>query len=200
MQWGGFGFDGAWEKEQNYRHEQQRPVRFFMAGSPDRAALLRFTTLLAITTLCMFGLFKKKPEAPAKPGYRAFPEMFPHPARARRFTAEEFAAKQKQKMQAAPSVCAGHESTTIWYVAGTPAERFYIVEIRFSAHPPVYIQSICTFTPTMGMDRVDGELAQDAEEIVMQEVLGRQTRRLEAFPPSADIPSTPYLRNRGFAK
>jgi hypothetical protein len=138
--------------------------------------------------LCMFGLFKKKPEAPAKTGYRAFPETFPHPARARRFTAEEFAAKQKQKMQAAPSVCAGHEGTTIWYVAGTPAERFYIVEIRFSAHPPVYLQSICTFTPTMGMDRIDGELAQDAEELVMQEVLGRQTQRLDAFPASADIP------------
>ena len=148
----------------------------------------------------MFGLFKKQPEAPAKKGSRAFPETFPHPARARRFTAEEFAAKPKEKMQVAPSACAGHESTTIWYVAGTPAERFYIIEIRFSTHSPVYIQSICTFTPTMDMDRVDGELAQDAEELVMQEVLGRQTRRLEAFPPSADIPSMPYLQSRGFVK
>jgi hypothetical protein len=135
-----------------------------------------------------------------KTGYRSFPDTFPHPARVRRFTAEEFAAKPKQKMQAAPSACVGHESTTIWYVAGTPAERFYIVEVCFSKHPPVYIQSLCTFTPTMGMDRVDGELAQDAEELILQEVLGRQTRRLDAFPPSADIPALPYLRSRGFIK
>jgi hypothetical protein len=148
----------------------------------------------------MFGLFKKKPEAPAKTGFRAFPKTFPHPARARRFTADEFAALPKQKLQAAPSSCSGHDSTTVWYVAGTPAERFYIIEIRFSAHPPVYIQSICTFTPTMGMDMVDGSLAQDAEELVLQEVLGHQTRRLDAFQLSADIESMPYLRSRGFVK
>jgi hypothetical protein len=148
----------------------------------------------------MFGLFKKKPAAPAKTGCRAFPQAFPHPARARRFNAEEFAALPKQKLQTAPSSCSGHESTTVWYVAGTPADRFYVVEVRFSQHPPVCIQSICTFTPTMGMDMVDGALAQDAEELVLQEVLGQQTHRLDLFPPTTDIPSLPYLRSRGFAK
>lgn len=147
----------------------------------------------------MFGLFKKKPAARAKTGYRAFPPTFPHPARARRFTAEEFAALPKQKLQTAPASCPGHASTSVWYVAGTPAERFYVIEICFSQHPPVHIQSICTFTPTMGMDRVDGELAQDAEELVLQEVLGVQSRRLAQFPASADIPAMPYLQSRGFA-
>jgi len=148
----------------------------------------------------MFRLFKKKPEEPAKTGFRTFPKTFPHPARARRFTGEEFAVLSKQKLQAAPSSCSGHDSTTIWYVAGTPVERFYVLEIRFSAHPSIYIQSICTFTPTMGMDMVDGALAQDIEELVLQEVLGRQTHRLDVFSPLADIESMPYLRSRGFVE
>ncbi|HZF01948.1 MAG TPA: hypothetical protein VE344_08640 [Methylomirabilota bacterium] len=131
-----------------------------------------------------------------KIGYRAFPKTFPHPTRARRFTADEFEAVSKTKLQTAPSNCPGHESTTVWY-----AEVFgYIIEIRFTEHPPVYIQSICTFTPTMGMDRIDGELAQDVEEFVLQDVLGIKTKRLDAFPSWKDIPSTEYLRSKGFLK
>jgi hypothetical protein len=131
-----------------------------------------------------------------KTGHRAFPKIFPHPARARRFTADEFEAISKTKLQAAPSSCPGHESTTVWH-----AEAFgYIIEIRFTKHSPIYIQSICTFTPTMGMDRIDGELAQDAEEFILHEVLGFNTTRLNAFSPSTDIPAMEYLRSKGFIK
>lgn len=141
----------------------------------------------------MFGLFKKKPEAPTKTGYRAFPPSIVHPTRARRFTPAEFAAIQKIKMQDAPSSCPGHAGTTVWYV-----ERDgYIIEVRFDSHSPVYINSICTFTPTFGMDRIDGEFAQDAEEFVLHEVLDFQSQRLAAFPASADIPTDQYLRTRG---
>ena len=52
----------------------------------------------------------------------------------------------------------------------------------------------------MGMDMVDGALAQDIEELVLQEVLGRQTHRLDVFSPLADIESMPYLRSRGFVE
>jgi hypothetical protein len=144
----------------------------------------------------MFGLFKKKSEAPAKTGYRAFPPTIVHPSRARRFTSSEFAAIQKTKMQDAPSSCPGHAGTTVWYVE----REGYIIEIRFDAHSPVYIHSICTFTPTFGMDRIDGEFAQDVEEYVLHEVLGFQGQRLAAFPPSVDIPIEQYLRARGITK
>ena len=144
----------------------------------------------------MFGLFKKKPEAPAtKTAYRAFPKTFPHPAKAKRFTAEEFAALSKQKLQAAPSACQGHEGTTIWH-----SDKFYVVEVCFTSHPPIYVQSICSFTPTMGMDMIDGALAQDIEEFILYEVLGRPTHRLDGFQPSEDIPTLAYLQSRGFAK
>jgi hypothetical protein len=129
--------------------------------------------------------------------YRAFPETSPHPARSRRYTAEEFSATPKQKVQVAPPSYAGHHSTTIWYVE---QPRCYIVEVSFTIRSPVYIQSIFTFTPTMGMDRVDGELAQDAEECILHETLGFETHRLDAYPPTSVIPAIPYLRSKGFVK
>ena len=143
----------------------------------------------------MFGFFKKKPATPVKKGFRSFPTTLTHPAKAKRFSAEDFAALPKQKLQTAPSTCPGHDSTTIWY-----SDRFYIVEIRFTSHPTIYIQSACTFTPTMGMDMIDGALAQDAEEFILQEVLGRKTNGLEAFPPTADITTMVYLQSKGFTK
>jgi len=127
-------------------------------------------------------------------GYRAFPERFPHPARAKRYTAEEFASLEKQEVQRADGFCEGHESTTIWY-----ADRCYIVEVRFVAHPPAYIESTCTVTPTFGMDMVDGNLAQDAEEFVLQQVLARPTQRLMHHGLSG-IPAMDYLKLHGFAK
>ena len=127
-------------------------------------------------------------------GYRSFPEKFPHPARARRYSAAEFSALEKQEMQTAPGCCKGHESTTIWYTGHS-----YVVEVQFSAHAPSYIESICTFTPTMGMDMIDGNLAQDAEEFVLQQVLSRPTQRLMHYGLSG-IPALEYLKLRGFAK
>ena len=97
-------------------------------------------------------------------------------------------------MQTAPPSCPGHTGTTVWYV-----ERAgYIIELSFDAHPSVYAHSICTFTPTLGMDRLDGEFAQDVEDFILQEVLGVERPRLAVFPPGSDVPIKPYLRARGF--
>ena len=106
-----------------------------------------------------------------------------------------------RSFQTAPASCPGHESTSgLVCRRHARSERFYVIEIRFSQHPPVHIQSICTFTPTMGMDRVDGELAQDAEELVLQEVsfAGVQSRRLPtSFQRRRSIPvMLPCLRSR----
>jgi hypothetical protein len=146
----------------------------------------------------MFGFFKRTPpEAPpAKKGYRALPASIPHPSRARRFTPEEFASTEKKQMQDAPSTCAGHMGTTVWYVDGFG----YIVEVRFDSHPSVYAHSICTFTPTFGIDRIDGEFAQDVEEFLLGEVLGVKSRRLEVFQKAAEVSTVQYLRVRGFIK
>jgi hypothetical protein len=144
----------------------------------------------------MFELFKKKPDAPAKTGYRSLPPSIKHPSRARHYIVSEFAAAQKTKMQDAPPSCPGHVGTTVWYVE----REGYIIEVRFDSHPPVYAHSICTFTPTLGMDRIDGEFAQDVEESVLHEVLGFQSHRLATFQSASDIPIEQYLRARGITK
>ena len=134
----------------------------------------------------------KKPSA----GYRAFPWSIAHPSRARRFSSEEFATISKKKLQDSPSVCTGHAGTTVWY----EEQLGYIIEIRFEFHPSVYIQSLSTVTPTFGMDMIDGEFAQDAEEYVLHEVLGYQGQRVSVFTADADIPTDQYLRMRGYIK
>ena len=147
----------------------------------------------------MFGFFEKK--TPAEPahqkGYRAFPATVAHPSRARRYTSDEFARiEKKQKMQDAPSACKGHAGTTVWYIEGAG----YIIEIRFDSHPTIYSHSICTFTPTFGMDRVDGEFAQDVEEFILSEILSVKSRRLEIYGTSNEISIDQYLRAKGFIK
>ena len=129
-------------------------------------------------------------------GYRALPPSIPHPSRARRFTSEEAASFQKRKLQEAPSLCAGHDRTIVWYAEGLG----YIIEVRFTAHPAVYVKSLCTFTPTLGMDKIDGEFAQDVEEYVLQEALGYKGNRLSAYPTTSDVPVQQYLRARGYTQ
>jgi len=128
-------------------------------------------------------------------GYRAFPEFIAHPAQARRFTPEEFASTHKTKVQDAPSACAGHAGTVIWYVEAIG----YILEIRFDSHPSTYVHSICTFSPRFGMDMIDGEFAQDVEAWALREILGYESPRLATLP-AGEIPIEQYLRLRGYAK
>jgi hypothetical protein len=127
-------------------------------------------------------------------GYRAFPETIINPSLARRFSAEEFDSLQTVKLQDAPPACAGHAGTTVWYVEQTG----YIVEIRFDSLQPVDIHSLCTFTPTMGMDKIDGEFAQDAEEFILHELLAFPSKRLSVYGDSPQIPIADYLRARGY--
>ena len=129
-------------------------------------------------------------------GYRAFPETIIHPSRARRFSAEEFASLRKVKLQDAPPVCAGHAGTSVWYVEHTG----YIIEIRFDSRQPVYIHSLCTFTPTLGMDKIDGEFAQDAEEYILHESLGFPAERLVVYGDSPAVPTADYLQRRGIIR
>jgi len=77
------------------------------------------------------------------------------------------------------------------------ADRYYVVEIRFVDHAPVYIQSTCTVTPTMGMDMIDDNLARDVEEFVLQQILARPTQRLMHYDLSG-IPALECLELHGF--
>lgn len=127
-------------------------------------------------------------------GYRAFPETITNPSHARRYSPEEFVSLQKVKLLDTPSVCAGHSGTAMWYVE----QIGYIVEIRFDSREPVYIHSICTYAPTMGIDEFDGQFAQDVEEYILHEMLGFPSERLAVYGDSVQVPITDYLRQRGY--
>jgi hypothetical protein len=148
----------------------------------------------AASTPPFAGFFTSMADASTR--YRAFPETIINPSFARRFSAEEFASLQKVKLQDAPSACARHAGTTIWYVE----QMGYIVEIHFDSRDPVYIHSICTFTPTMGMDKIDGEFAQDAEEYILHESLGFPTELLAVYGDLPAVPIADYLRRRGIIR
>jgi len=129
-------------------------------------------------------------------GYRAFPATVTHPKHERRYSLEQFTAIPKTRLEDAPSLYLGHEGTTVWYAEA----RGYIVEVKFAAHPPVFIHSICTFTPTHGMDRIDGEIAQTAVDYVLREVLNYESQRLNSLPQSEEISIEHYLKITGLIK
>ncbi len=127
-------------------------------------------------------------------GYRAFPPVIEHPSNSKLIGKWKFKFTKKSKMEEAPSICEGHEGTIIWY-----ADKIgYLLEIRFKDHPTVYTQSICTFTPTMGMDKIDGSFAEDVEAYFLEETLGYKPDRLDIFGGKKSVEINKYLKARGF--
>lgn len=131
-----------------------------------------------------------------KTGYRAFPPEIIHPSRTTYLTQDEFDQMAKQKLEQAPPACAGHSGTVVSYAAG----KGYIIQVSLDGKPDVMATSICTFTPTMGMDQIDGLFAQDVEEFILNRELAYPTNRLDVFEGRDSIPAEKYLGNRGVIK
>lgn len=146
--------------------------------------------LLLICQLLMSGLTM----AENKIGYRAFPPVINHPSRSELVKKSEFDRTTKQKLEEAPSVCAGHKRTIIWYAH----EENYIVQVQFDSKPDVFARSLCTFTPTMGMDQIDSEFAQDVEAYILKKELGCQSDRLDIFAGKELVEVREYLAARGY--
>lgn len=125
-------------------------------------------------------------------GYRALPQNLWHPRRLRRLTEEEFQSIEKQKIQSASPICEGHQGTIIWY-----SKVGYIVQVRLKSRPDIYIVTLCTFTPTFGMDSIDGMFAQDAEEYILQSEIGFQSERLNIYGEYDEISMINYLKYYG---
>ncbi|HUJ08517.1 MAG TPA: hypothetical protein VL171_00685 [Verrucomicrobiae bacterium] len=130
--------------------------------------------------------------AETKTDYRALPSVVEAPQKLRRLTESEFAAMKKTQMQTVQSLCDGHEGTVVWY-----NEQEYVVQIKLRSRPDVYVVTPCTFTPTFGMDRIDGMFAEDAEAYVLQSELGYPSKRLAAFEGRDSLDIENYLANRG---
>ena len=106
---------------------------------------------------------------------------------------EQFQRLEKTSIQSAPSLCDGHVGTTVWYVK----DEGYVIEVNLSSDKKVLVESICTFTPTFGMDSIDGMFAEDVEEYILKVELGRPTSRLDVFGNRESVPVQEYLASRG---
>jgi hypothetical protein len=87
-------------------------------------------------------------------------------------------------MEERESLCPDHLGTVI-HLAGSGEGRRFIVEVKL-AQGSFYIESPCTYTPAMGMDSLDGHLANDAEEWLLVQRLRVKPRRLPKVFGSAD--------------
>ena len=125
-------------------------------------------------------------------GYRALPAEVRHPRLSARVSAKEFEGRTKSKVTEGPSLYPGHAGTEIWY-----CNPGYVVRVKFESGPDALIESASTFTPTMGMDMIDGFFAEDAEEWLLEQKLNRKTDRLRVFGSAESIPMQTYLDARG---
>lgn len=130
-------------------------------------------------------------------GYRAFPKNINSPWKVETISKEEFSKADKVQMDKAKSACAGHKETVVWY---SESLRSYVVEVIFDAKPTIYALSLCTFTPSFGMDIIDGQFAQDVEEYILFKELGYFSERLKIFEGKDSVEIEKYFRARGIFK
>jgi hypothetical protein len=109
------------------------------------------------------------------PAFDDLPDMLASLERITIVPSEILRGMKKQKMGEGESLHPGHTGTTVWY---TDSDG-YILEMRFTDRPDLCVKSPCTFTPTFGLDAVDGQVAQDVEEYVLFKLLGRPCPRLK---------------------
>lgn len=127
-------------------------------------------------------------------GYRAFPK-FTNPRSLRRLASEEFEPLQKTEMQRSPSIVPGHRGSTVWYLPRGKG-GYFVLQVEFDDQPSVLLETVCTFTPTWGIDAVDGMLIEDAEHLVLNEKLGFVTSRLDVYGSTPEVDPVEYLRSR----
>ena len=89
-----------------------------------------------------------------------------YPINTELLTVEEFNSLEKIKMQLVPSLCKGHKETVIWY----GEKSGYILEIKLLSKT-IYAKSICTFTPTFGIDKIDAQLIENTEKTILSKEL-----------------------------
>ena len=128
-------------------------------------------------------------------GYRALPWVIQRPSDAVLITKEKFDDAQKRHLQTVAGEVVGHRLTEVWYAAA-PASM-YLLRMSFDGQRDVFATSICTFTPSQGMDSIDGCFAEDVEAFVLEKVLGVHDTRLDILEPTGQVEVRLYLKERG---
>ncbi len=79
-------------------------------------------------------------------------------------------------MQNAQGICTGHKETIIYFVDSDENRRYIVEVILIKGH--YFIETPCSWTPSFGMDTLDGNLAQDGEEWILVQELNYESKRL----------------------
>lgn len=110
---------------------------------------------------------------------RDYPPYFDHPQLSDQLTKEQFKALPTREVEEHGGICEGHILTKV-HLAEVPGNRRFIVEVVLETGH-FYIEAPCTFTPAMGLDVLDGNLVNDAEEWILVQELRMKPRRLRVL-------------------
>jgi hypothetical protein len=99
-------------------------------------------------------------------------------------------------MQRSASIVSGHRGSIVWYLPRGEG-GYFVLQVDFEDRPSVLMEAICTFTPTWGIDSIDGMLIEDAEHLVLSESLGFNTPRLDVYGSALELNPIAYLTARG---
>ncbi len=107
---------------------------------------------------------------------REYPQYFNHPQLSDQLTKEQFKALPTREVEEHAGLCDGHRCTKIHLAEESGNRRFVAEVVLESGH--FFIEAPCTFTPAMGLDVLDGNLVNDAEEWILVQELNMKPRRL----------------------
>ena len=131
-------------------------------------------------------------------GYRALPETIKHPKFAETLSEDIFNSyTNKKKLQDALPLLENYLGTEVWY-SEDALYKGYILRIKLKDEPDIFVKSICTFTPSFGMDSIDGSFAEDIEEYLISKKYNVSFSRLEIFNNKEEVAIMDYLKARGF--
>ncbi|GEM_PF-2857293 len=107
---------------------------------------------------------------------REYPQYFNHPQLNEQMPLEHFKMLPTREVEEHAGLCDGHKLTKV-HLVEEPGNRRFIVEVVLETGR-YFIEAPCTFTPAMGLDALDGNLVNDAEEWILVQKLRMKPRRL----------------------
>lgn len=134
--------------------------------------------------------------------YRLMPAVVEKPDPAKlRLERAAFEREPRQKLIGTPGLMNGHRGTDLWYMRQRP-DHYYVLHIRldgglFRRGRDIFARSICTWTPSQGIDAFDQCLAIDIEDAVLLGELNRPAPRLAIFDDKPAMSVIDYMIARG---
>ncbi len=124
----------------------------------------------------------------------------PDPAK-QRIERAAFDRETRQKLASIPGLMKGHAGTDLWYMRQRP-DHYYVLHIRLEGGllrrgRDIFVRSICTWTPSLGIDAFDQCLVIDIEDAVLLDEINRPAPRLAIFDENPTMSVIDYMIGRG---